>query len=129
MTPAEQSTEDKRIRDMVVCDGHQELRDIVIETRTDVRYIKESIDRLNHCLGETEQRVSYLELNGANISRQNAADLKVLDKKVDKIEKTCLTADVEHKVEKSWVDNTYAKIGIVGGLAASIVFGILGYFK
>jgi hypothetical protein len=122
-------TTDNCDRDKVICDGHQELRDIVIETRTDIKYIRESIDRINNNLDVQEKRLGYLEVNGAKISQDNAKDIKLVSARVEGVEKTCLTSETEHKTEKTWVDTTYAKIGIVGGILISIVFGIAGYFK
>lgn len=45
----------------VLCEGHQELRDIVIETRTDVKYIREAIEALQGDGRKRESRISALE--------------------------------------------------------------------
>lgn len=47
--------------DPVICEGHQELRDIVIETRADVKYIRESMQELASCQKDLDGRVKILE--------------------------------------------------------------------
>jgi hypothetical protein len=45
----------------VVCAGHQELRDIVIETRTDVKYILKSLKKGTETMDDLDTRVDTLE--------------------------------------------------------------------
>lgn len=47
--------------DAVVCAGHQELRDIVIETRNDVRHIREALDDGSDKMKDHERRIDALE--------------------------------------------------------------------
>jgi len=58
-------------------------------------------------------RVSYLELNGAKISQENAKAILQLRDRQDCVEKHLF---VDHKVEDAkahWIDSIYAKIGLI----------------
>jgi len=45
----------------VMCDGHQELRDIVIETRADVKHILESLKTGSDKMEKHDTRITALE--------------------------------------------------------------------
>jgi hypothetical protein len=52
---------DDQNRESVICDGHQELRDIVIETRTDVKHILEALKKGSETMEKQETRIDALE--------------------------------------------------------------------
>lgn len=56
----------------VVCAGHQELRDIVVETQTDVKHILKSLDKGSKTMEELDTRVDVLET--AESTRQKAEE-------------------------------------------------------
>jgi len=67
------------------------------------------------------ERVSDLELNGAKISRENAADIIIVHSRLDVIEKK-VNVESEVVVAKThWVDSIYAKVGIVVTVLLSLV--------
>ena len=45
----------------VLCEGHQELRDIVIETRNDVKHIRGALDKGDETMKEHGKRIDALE--------------------------------------------------------------------
>jgi len=70
----------------VTCSGHDELREIAVETRKDIQYLNITIQDLIKLLRQCDERIRYLEANGANISQKNAKDLTNLEKRVDVVE-------------------------------------------
>ena len=48
-------------REAVTCAGHEELRDIVIETRTDVKYIREALTKGDQRMTDQDKRINALE--------------------------------------------------------------------
>lgn len=46
---------------VTLCTGHQELRDIVIETRADVKHLLEGMKENQRCMGNHEDRINRLE--------------------------------------------------------------------
>lgn len=77
---------DEEPRTHIICQGHEELRDIALGTRNDVKHLTETVQRFITQLEGLELRVWTLEMNGAKISQDNAAGLKELCKRVDEIE-------------------------------------------
>jgi len=69
-----------------ICMGHEELRDIVTETKTDVKHQTEIIQSAIHRMEECDKRVRNLEINGAAISQNNAKSLKIIETRIDKVE-------------------------------------------
>lgn len=49
------------IDNSVMCEGHQELRDIVIETRSDVKHIREALDKGTETMNDHDKRIDVLE--------------------------------------------------------------------
>jgi len=47
--------------DTMVCAGHQELRDIVIETQTDVKHILKSMEDGSATMKDLDKRIDTLE--------------------------------------------------------------------
>ena len=70
-------------------------------------------------------RVSFLELNGAKISRENAADVVLIEGRLDCIEKK-VNVESEVVVAKGhWIDSVYAKVGVV----ITAVLAVLSFLK
>lgn len=65
-------------------------------------------------------RVLELELNGAKISRENAQDIVVINRRIDKIEKKVNTETAVVTAQKHWIDSIYAKAGIVATIILSV---------
>ena len=80
------------------------LRDIVIETRTDVKHIRESIDKLSQCMHDQDIRLREVEICGSKISKETSGNLLLLEDRVSKI--------------KSRVDKNTVIIGIIGAIAS-----------
>jgi hypothetical protein len=95
----------------VICDGHQELRDIVIETRRDVKHIRTTIDQLSTCLHEHEAKIGKVEVD------------------VGKLQKGCESHEKVDVAKQNWTDSVYTKVGIASGIVISLVLGIAGLFK
>jgi hypothetical protein len=68
------------------CAGHEELRDIALGTRNDVKHLQESVSKFMLSIESHEIRVRYLEINGAKISQENAIGLKDVVDRVDVLE-------------------------------------------
>jgi hypothetical protein len=70
-------------------------------------------------------RLSYLEVNGAKISQENAADLVLLTGRVIHLEKAQENIVEIATEKKHWIDSAYAKVGIAMG----ILFGFYAAIK
>jgi hypothetical protein len=68
------------------CAGHDELREIAIETRKDIQHLNVTMQDYVRILTKCEERVRHLEINGATICQKNATDLIDLEKRVDVVE-------------------------------------------
>jgi hypothetical protein len=80
------------------------LRDIVIETRTDVKHIRESIDKLTQCMHEQDIRLREVEICGSKISKETAGTVLLLEDRVSKI--------------KSKVDRNTVILSVIGAVAS-----------
>lgn len=115
-------------RDAVVCDGHQELRDIVIETRADVKHILDTLGTIQKCINEHEGRIRTIEIVGSNkatVALQAVetmeVSLKKLLERVVQLEKNCGTDEAVEQAKASWLDNLYVRVSIVVGAACGII--------
>ena len=90
------------------------LRDIVIETRTDVKHIRESIDKLSQCMHDQDIRLREVEICGSKISKETAGTVLLLEEKVSRI--------------KSRVDKNTVIIGIIGAVASISLAAGIGAF-
>src|SRR5208283_3357120 len=58
-------------------------------------------------------RLSNLEVHGARISQENAADLVILTDKVNHIETAQNVCEKVDAAESHWTDSVYVKVGAV----------------
>lgn len=70
----------------IMCAGHEELRDIALGTRNDVKHLQETIVQFMQFVNDHESRVRSLEIHGAKISQENAEGLKLVVDRVDTLE-------------------------------------------
>jgi hypothetical protein len=83
----------------------------------EMKSLKEAIfqnsESTQDCVKTLNDRVAYLELNGAKISQTNAANLVLLERRVEKIEKKIGTEGAVDVAKKHWIDSFWAKAGII----------------
>lgn len=72
-------------------------------------------------------RLSTLEVHGARISQENAADIVILRDKVNHIDNELASSELVETAKKHWIDSSYAKVGAVITLALAI-FGAVKSF-
>ncbi len=104
-------------------------RDILISVATRQQLLSEDFvkftDAQGDCNRNIEERVRDLEVYGSKVSKDIAVSVMVIDRRLTKVEKTCLTTDTVISTKKSWIDTIYVKIGIIAG----IIFGFLAFLK
>jgi hypothetical protein len=88
------------------CAGHEELRDIVVGTRRDVKHLSETVisymDRNDAANKIRDDRVEDLRLHGAAISQQNAEDIRVLkETTLPSMEQRLAKVSEHGKIEKA----------------------------
>jgi hypothetical protein len=106
-----------------VCDGHQELRDIVIETRSDVKHILETMESITRCIDDHDKRIRTIEIVGSTKAEEALTLVEKLTGRVASVEKIC-NADMAVDLAKTgWWDSIYTKVGIITG----ICFGIAAF--
>ena len=81
----------------MVCQGHEELRDIAIETRSSVDNLNKNLAMFIERSDECDKRIRNLELNGAKVSQTNAKDIEILKSDVDILKSN---EDVRKGIEK-----------------------------
>ena len=113
-------------------DNGTPIRDIVIETRVDVRHIRESLDKLSECIRDHDERLREIEIEGSKISQINTANIVKLKARVTNLEdagtfeKTIEQTKTRVETQRNhWVDTIYTKIGIVCG----ILFAFAAFVK
>lgn len=115
-------------RDSDICEGHQELRDIVIETRSDVHHIRELLESINRCMCQHDERIRKIEIEGssrtedalealnqATIARNGLAD------RVTALEKGFTAESSVMIARKGWIDSTFTKAGMLIGASLGII--------
>jgi hypothetical protein len=73
-------------RDQVVCTGHEELRDIALGTRNDVKHLNEAVQRFIAQMENHEGRIREIEIQGSKISQDNSETIREISKRVDTVE-------------------------------------------
>jgi hypothetical protein len=106
--------------DPVVCTGHQELRDIVIETRRDVKYIRESLDQIQGCLHDHDARIRVVEIKGSEKAETALEAVNDLIPRVAALEKDCYSETAVQNAKGHWIDTTWARVGMLIGAALGI---------
>ena len=106
------------------------MRDIVIETRADVKHIRDVIDKIQQCIAHHDERIRCLEISGSPALMKTTQKVEVLEERVDRLETG--TESVKARVEGRdtlseehghWINNLYVRAGIIAG----IVVGVCGF--
>ena len=77
-------------------------------------------------------RLSTLEVHGAKISQENAADLVILQDKVNHLENTQNVCEKVDAAESHWTDSLYVKLGALFtfvGTVIGLIVGIAAYLR
>ena len=107
------------------CDGHEELRDIALETSNDLKHLKEelhvsntNITRFMSALDDSNKRITYLEIHGAKISQDTAEDVALLREEFEVISKDVAL----QKNDSGWTCRISSYVlGIISGLIIDVV--------
>lgn len=108
------------------------IRDIVIETRVDVRHIREALDKISECIKDHDDRLRKIEIDGSKAAVENADNVVKLTVRVKHLETISEECQVEKEIAEKqtlatshWVDSLWVKIGIISGMC----FGFLAFLR
>ncbi|HJJ49916.1 MAG TPA: hypothetical protein O0X01_00100 [Methanocorpusculum sp.] len=101
----------------MVCQGHEELRDIAIETRSSVDNLNKNLAMFIERSDECDKRIRNLELNGAKVSQTNAKDIEILKSDVDILKSN---EDVRKGIEKQAIKTAALVGGIISGIISFV---------
>lgn len=101
----------------MVCQGHEELRDIAIETRSSVDNLNKNLAMFIERSDECDKRIRNLELNGAKVSQTNAKDIEILKSDVDLLKSN---EDVRKGIEKQAIKTAALVGGIISGVISFV---------
>jgi RNase H-fold protein (predicted Holliday junction resolvase) len=105
------------LRSVVSCEGHQELRDIVIELRADVRNSTRNMEsfmaRIEHCIKTHDEKITKIE-----VERLQPAEIKDINERLTTVEAHVSTQKGEEK--------NAGKVAAVVAFVTSLVMGIIG---
>ena len=102
---------------LMVCQGHEELRDIAIETRSSVDNLNKNLAMFIERSDECDKRIRNLELNGAKVSQTNAKDIEILKSDVDILKSK---EDVRKGIEKQAIKTAALVGGIISGIISFV---------
>lgn len=107
------------------CAGHEELRDLVICARQDINNLSETLNKyIERKDAEDEKQtkaIDDLRMNGAKISQENAADVKVIYGKL-----RCIEGKHQGEVEvEKWYQTELGRVALILGIVVAGL-GILG---
>jgi hypothetical protein len=92
---------------------------IRIDERTET--IFQEIKKMNVRICDNESAIQDLQIHGAQISRDNAAELVLVTDRVQKIEKVCAVERAEKKIDAKWYDSLWVRIPIIFGAFTGLV--------
>jgi predicted nuclease with TOPRIM domain len=101
------------------------IRDIVIETRVDVKHIRQALDQISAIIKEHDERLREIEIEGSKLTQDNCKDVVKLQVRVTKLETGLESSAIVNNEKRHWVDSLWAKVGI--GSAA--LFGAISIIK
>lgn len=101
----------------MVCQGHEELRDIAIETRSSVDNLNKNLAMFIERSDDYDKRIRNLELNGAKVSQTNAKDIEILKSDVDILKSN---EDVRKGIEKQAIKTAALVGGIISGVISFV---------
>jgi len=107
------------------CAGHEELRDLVISARGDINNLSETLNKyIDRKDAEDEKQnaaIDNLRMNGAKISQDNAADIKIIYRKL-----RCIEGKHQGEVDvDKWYQTELGRVAIIVGIIVGGL-GILG---
>jgi hypothetical protein len=89
------------------------------------------ISDIKDMIGNNEKglcgRISSLEVHGARISQENAADIVILRDKVNHIESAQNTTEKVVDAKQHWTDSVYAKVGACITVCLAVAGAIRSY--
>jgi hypothetical protein len=92
---------------------------IRIDERTET--IFQELKKMNARICESEGAIQHLEVYGAQISRDNAAELVLVTDRVEKIEKNCAVERVEKQTDARWYDSLWVRVPVIFGAFSGLV--------
>jgi hypothetical protein len=104
------------------------IRDIVIETRVDVKHIREALDEISQCIKEHDERLRRIEILGSEVTQENSKDLVKLQVRVQRLETGEEVQDTVVKAKTHWIDSIWAKIGIGAGVFFAFISFVKSYW-
>jgi len=116
-------------RQETICAGHQELRDIVLETRSDVKHILETLSRITTCIEGHDVRIRTIEIEGSSKAEEALESVGKLTVRVGAVEKICNSDQAVDLAQINWWDSIYAKAGILTGIALGIAAFIMDVLR
>ncbi len=69
-----------------MCEGHEELRDLVIEMKGEIKHLNLTIENFLRLYEGVDGRVRTLEIHGAKISQDNATDICLISSRIQEID-------------------------------------------
>lgn len=114
--------------DPAICTGHQELRDIVIETRSDVKFIRESIADIQDCIRDHDHRIRVMEISGSKKAEEAILAVNDLIPRISALEMNLCSDNAVDQAKTHWIDSTWGKVGLAGGIIGSVL-GIVAFFR
>lgn len=70
----------------LMCEGHEELRDLVIEMKGEIKHLNLTIENFLRLYEGVDGRVRSLEIHGAKISQENAEDITAISCRLREID-------------------------------------------
>jgi len=92
---------------------------IRIDERTET--IFQELKKINARVCDNEGAIQNLQVYGAQISRDNAAELVLVTDRVEKIEKNCAVERVEKQVDQKWYDSLWVRVPVIFGALSGLV--------
>ena len=104
-------------------DDFKDLFRDIVETRADVRHIRETLDQFSECIRDHDTRIRNIEIGGSKAAKETADTVERLEVRVTTLEKETGLTDKEKKTierveekQRHWIDSNWTKAGIAAGI-------------
>lgn len=108
-----------------MCEGHEELRDLVIEMKGEIKHLNLTIENFLRLYEGVDGRLRSLEIHGAKISQDNSKDICDISNKIQEIDGALnVIRGQQEQASKDSVKNAgiiSTIVSIVGIVAGSIL--------